>query len=77
MLQSIYFKVKDIIRINLAVQLQVLFEKCNLINKIICYVKDDSMNLSTMTNVLKQNVNYEKLGILAPCEGVLFWTCPF
>jgi hypothetical protein len=66
------FKAKDIIGINLASQLQVLFEKYNLINKMICCVKDEGTNLSTMTSVLKQIVNYERLGILAPCEGVCF-----
>jgi hypothetical protein len=66
------FKAKDTIGINLASQLQVLFEKYNLINKIICCVKDEGTNLSTMTNVLKQIVNYERLGKLAPCEGVCF-----
>jgi hypothetical protein len=35
-------------------------------------VKDEGKNLSTMTNVFKQIVNYEKLGILAPFEGVCF-----
>jgi hypothetical protein len=49
-----------------------LFEKYNLINKIICCVKDEGTNLSRMTNVLKQFVSYERLGILAPCEGVCF-----
>ncbi len=47
-----------------------MFEDYKLINKIICYVKDEGKNLSTMTNVFKQIVNYEKLGILAPFEGV-------
>jgi hypothetical protein len=37
-----------------------------LINKIICYVKDEGTNLFTMTYVLKQIVNCEELGILAP-----------
>jgi hypothetical protein len=66
------FKAKDTIGINLASQLQVLFEKYNLITKIICCAKDEGTNFSTMTNVLKQIVGYERLGILAPCEGVCF-----
>jgi hypothetical protein len=41
-------------------------------DKIICYVKYESTNLSTMTNVVKQIVGYEKLGILTPIEGVCF-----
>jgi hypothetical protein len=57
------FKAKDTIGINLASQVQILFEKYNLINKIICYAKDEGTNLST--NVLKQIVNYERSGILA------------
>ncbi len=47
-----------------------MFEKYKLINKIICYVKDKGM--FTMTNVLKQVVSYERLGILAPVENVCF-----
>jgi hypothetical protein len=35
-------------------------------------VKNEGKKLSTMTNVLKQIVSYEKLGILAPFEGVCF-----
>ncbi len=49
--------------------MQVLFEKYN---KIICYVKDEGRNLSTMINVHKQIVYYEKLMILPPFEGVCF-----
>jgi len=72
MLQIGLFKAKDTIRINLASQFQVLFKKYNLTNKIICCLKDEGTNLSTMANVLKQIVSYERLGILAPCEGVCF-----
>ncbi len=43
-----------------------------LINKIIYYVKDEGTNLFTITNVFKQIVICEKLGILAPFEGVCF-----
>jgi hypothetical protein len=60
MLQIGLFKAKDTIRINLASQFQVLFEKYSMTNKIICYVKDEGTNLSTMTNVLKQIVGYER-----------------
>jgi hypothetical protein len=35
-------------------------------------VEDEGTNLSIMTIVLKQIVNYEKLRILAPFEGVCF-----
>jgi hypothetical protein len=35
-------------------------------------VTDEEIFLSIMTNVLKQIVNYEKLGILVPFEGVCF-----
>jgi hypothetical protein len=35
-------------------------------------VKDESENLSTMINVFKKIVSCEKLGILAPFEGVCF-----
>jgi hypothetical protein len=63
---------KGTTRINLANQLQALFEEYKLTNKIICYVKNKSTNLFTMTNVFKQIVSYERLGILAPFEGVCF-----
>jgi hypothetical protein len=53
--------------------LQALFKKYKLTNKIICYMKDEGTNMFTMTNALKQIVNCEKLGILAPFESVWFW----
>ncbi len=62
----------SIIGINLTNQLQALFEKYKLINKIIQHVKDEGTNLFTMTNVLKQIVSYEQLGILTSLEGVYF-----
>jgi len=45
-------------------------------------VKNEDTNMFTMTNVLKQIVNYEELKILAPFEGVyfghaLFKTCQY
>ncbi len=49
-----------------------MFEENKFINKIVCYVKDDNKNLSTMINALKQIVSSEKLGILAPFESVCF-----
>jgi hypothetical protein len=60
------------LEINLANQLQVFFEEYKLINKIIYYVKDEGTNLSIMTNVFKQILICEKMGILAPFEGVCF-----
>jgi hypothetical protein len=65
------FEAKGTTRINLVNQLQALFEEYKLINKIY-YVKHKGTNLSTMKNVLKQIVSYEKLGILASFEGVCF-----
>jgi hypothetical protein len=41
-------------------------------NKIICYVKYEGMNLFTMIDVLKRIVRCEELGILAPFESVCF-----
>jgi hypothetical protein len=35
-------------------------------------MKDEGTNMFTMTNAFKQIVNCEKLGILAPFEGVCF-----
>ncbi len=40
-------------RVNLASQLQDLFEGYELTNKVICCMKDEGTNLSTWTNVLK------------------------
>jgi hypothetical protein len=65
-------KAKGITKTNLANQLQALFEEYRLTNKITCYVKDKGTNLFIMTNVLKQIVSYERLGILAPFESVCF-----
>jgi len=66
------FEANGITIINFGDQLQNLFEKYKLISKIICYVKDESTNMSIMTNLLKQVVSYETLEILAPFEGVCF-----
>jgi hypothetical protein len=66
------FEAKNRTRINIGNQLQVLFEEYKLINKIICYVKNEGTNLLILTNVLEQIVSYEKLGIFAPFEGVCF-----
>jgi hypothetical protein len=68
------FEAKDIT--NLASQLQALFEEYKLTNKIICYIKNEGMDLFTMTNVLKQIVNCEGLGILAPFK-VFILDMPF
>jgi hypothetical protein len=70
------FEAKNIILIKIASQLQTLFEECKLTNKIICYVKDESTNLFTMTYVLKQISNCEELGILAPLN-VFVLAMPF
>jgi len=64
------FEAKGSFRVNLVGQLQVLFKKCKFTNKIICYTKYESTNLSTMTNVLKQIITCEKLAMYAPFEGV-------
>jgi hypothetical protein len=65
-------KTQGITRINFVNQLQALFEEYKLTNKIICYIKNEGMNLFTMTNVIKQIVNCEGLGILAPFASVYF-----
>ncbi len=57
--------------------MQVLFEKYKLINKIICYVKYEGTNLSTMINGLKQIIYYEELRIPTPYEGVCFGRAHF
>jgi len=44
----------------------------SLINIIICYVKNEGINLSIMTSVFKQIVSCEKLGILTSFEVVCF-----
>ncbi len=70
------FETRGTIGKNLANKLQALLEKYKFTNKIICYVKDEGENLSIMINDLKQIVSCEKLGILAPFEGV-FLDMPF
>ncbi len=49
-----------------------MFEEYKVMNKIICYVKYEGMNLFTMIDVLKRIVRCEELGILAPFESVCF-----
>jgi hypothetical protein len=66
------FETNGITIINFGGQLQTLFEEYKLTNKIICSVEHENTNTFIMTNLLKQIVNYEKLKILAPSEGVCF-----
>ncbi len=66
------FEAKNIAKINLASQLQALFEEYKQINKMSCYGKNEDINMFMMTNALKQIVNYEELKILTPFEGVCF-----
>jgi len=66
------FEAKGSFRVNLVGQLQVLFKKYKFTNKIICYTKYESTNLSTITNALKQIIICEKLAMYAPFEGVCF-----
>jgi hypothetical protein len=67
-----FFEAKGASKVNLVGQLQVLFKEYKLINKIICYAKYEGINLSIMTDVLKQIITYEELAMHAPFEGVCF-----
>ena len=67
-----FFEAHDTTGAGLAIQLRVLLEKFGLTKKVICYVKDEGTNLSTMTEALKSVVGCDELGLAAPFEGSCF-----
>jgi hypothetical protein len=67
---SWFFETKGTSRVSLVGQLQALFEEYKLTNNIICCVKDENTDLSTMINVVKHIVTCEELAMHAPFEGV-------
>ncbi len=56
----------------LARQLKALLEKFELTPKVLCYVKDKGINLSSMTNTLKLMISCEALNLLQPFDGACF-----
>ncbi len=46
------FKVHEIMRLSMAKQLCILFEKYNLMHHVIAFVKDESNNLTSMATTL-------------------------
>jgi hypothetical protein len=65
------FEPKGTYGVSLVGQLQALFEY-KFINKIICHMKDEGINRSTMTNALKHIITCGELGMQTPFEGVCF-----
>jgi hypothetical protein len=56
----------------MVIQLQVLFDKFSLLHRIIAFVKDENINLSTMVTTMCSIINYEPLKILRVYEGTCF-----
>jgi hypothetical protein len=63
------FKANDIIGVRLAKQLKTLLKKLGFTSKVLCYVKNNGMNLETMTIALKSIISYEVLNLFAPFVG--------
>lgn len=55
-------------------EVKILFHSFDLVDKTIAYVKDEGLNLNTLTNALKSIVSCCPLQLLAPFVGS-FWPC--
>jgi hypothetical protein len=55
-------------------EVKILFHSFDLVDKTIVYVKDEGLNLNTLTNALKSIVSCCPLQLLAPFVGS-FWPC--
>jgi hypothetical protein len=55
-----------------AIQLQSLLEKYELLHQVITFVKDGSNNLTTMVATLQSIIDYEPLKLLMVYESTYF-----
>jgi hypothetical protein len=53
-------------------QLKVMLENFGFASKLLCYVKDEGTNLTTMTITLKSVISCKALNLLAPLNGACF-----
>ncbi len=56
----------------MAIQLQSLLEKYELLHQVITFVKDGSNNLTTMVATLQSIIDYEPLKLLMVYESTYF-----
>jgi hypothetical protein len=66
------FEANDIMGAGLARQLKTMLEKFGLTSKVLCYVKDEGINLASMTIALKSIISCEALNLLVPFDGACF-----
>jgi hypothetical protein len=66
------FEANDATRARLARQLKTMLEKFGLPSKVLCYVKDEGINLASMTTALKSIISCEALDLLVPFDGECF-----
>jgi hypothetical protein len=59
-------------RKGLAKQLKVLFESFSLISKVLCFVKDEGINLKTMATTLKSLISCEVLDLKSLFDSACF-----
>lgn len=58
--------------VELARQLKALVAKFELTSKVLCYVKNKGINLSSMTATLKLMISCEALNLPQPFDGTCF-----
>jgi hypothetical protein len=66
------FEANDTSRQKLARQLKAMLEAFGFTSKILCYVKDEGINLGTMTMALKFMISCEVLGLVTAFDNVCF-----
>ncbi len=66
------FEANDTIGQRLAKQLKAMLEKFGLTSKVLCYVKDEGTNLTSMIIALKSVISCEAFNLLVPFDGACF-----
>jgi hypothetical protein len=66
------FEANDTTRKGLAKQLKVLFESFSLTSKVLCFVKNEGINLIIMAMILKSLISCEVLDLKSPFDSACF-----
>jgi hypothetical protein len=66
------FEANDTTRLGLAKQLKVLLESFSLTSKVLCFVKDERLNLRTMGTTLKSLISCEVLNLKFHFDSACF-----
>jgi len=77
-----YFEVNETSGHSMAIQLESLLSKFRLVHNVIAYLKNESINLTTMVFALHSNIDCQPLKFLKVYEGtcfrhVMFKTCQY